>query len=230
MTDVVLVFLYLKKEGTMTLNTPKSKLDKIAWLNKQEEIAKFSKLQLQKFLYFYEMFQYVDGNDYDFSSLKAYKNGPVFSNFYGDITYREEEISDYLRSAKEDNTTNELNARTSKFLIETMTDSELSDLTHEFDMWKVHKDKISANVQQIPMSEEDITDDDIDLIEFIRSSEPAFKYEVLMVGDKRFVCSKEDFEHLSDKHLELLDSLSSREELMNPVYIELDTDGRLLID
>ena len=176
------------------------------------------------------MFQYVDGNDYDFSSLKAYKNGPVFSNFYGDITYREEEISDYLRSAKEDNTTNELNARTSKFLIETMTDSELSDLTHEFDMWKVHKDKISANVQQIPMNEEDITDDDIDLIEFIRSSEPAFKYEVLMVGDKRFVCSKEDFEHLSDKHLELLDSLSSREELMNPVYIELDTDGRLLID
>jgi len=174
----------------MTLNTPKSKLDKIAWLNKQEEIAKFSKLQLQKFLYFYEMFQYVDGNDYDFSSLKAYKNGPVFSNFYGDITYREEEISDYLRSAKEDNTTNELNARTSKFLIETMTDSELSDLTHEFDMWKVHKDKISANVQQIPMSEEDITDDDIDLIEFIRSSEPAFKYEVLMVGDKRFVCSR----------------------------------------
>ena len=230
MTDVVLVFLYLKKEGTMTINTPKSKLDKIAWLNKQEEIAKFSKLQLQKFLFFYEMFKYVDGNDYDFSSLKAYKNGPVFSNFYGDITYREEEISDYLRSAKEDNTTNELNARTSKFLIETMTDSELSDLTHEFDMWKVHKDKISAHVQQIPMNEEDITDDDIDLIEFIRSSEPAFKYEVLMVGDKRFVCSKEDFEHLSDKHLELLDSLSSREELMNPVYIELDTDGRLLID
>ena len=167
----------------MAINTSKSKLDKIAWLNKQEEIAKFSKLQLQKFLFFYEMFQYVDGNDYDFSSLKAYKNGPVFSNFYGDITYREEEVNDYLRSAKEDNTTNELNARTSKFLIETMTDSELSNLTHEFDMWKVHKDKISANVQQIPMSEKDITADDIDLIEFIRSSEPAFKYEVLMVGD-----------------------------------------------
>ena len=214
----------------MAINTSKSKLDKIAWLNKQEEIAKFSKLQLQKFLFFYEMFQYVDGNDYDFSSLKAYKNGPVFSNFYGDITYREEEVNDYLRSAKEDNTTNELNARTSKFLIETMTDSELSNLTHEFDMWKVHKDKISANVQQIPMSEKDITADDIDLIEFIRSSEPAFKYEVLMVGDKRFVCSNEDFEHLSDKHLELLDSLSSREELINPVYIELDKDGRLLID
>lgn len=214
----------------MAINTSKSKLDKIAWLNKQEEIAKFSKLQLQKFLFFYEMLQYVDGNDYDFSSLKAYKNGPVFSNFYGDITYREEEVNDYLRSAKEDNTTNELNARTSKFLIETMTDSELSDLTHEFDMWKVHKDKISANVQQIPMSEKDITADDIDLIEFIRSSEPDFKYEVLMVGDKRFVCSSEDFEHLSDKHLELLDSLSSREELINPVYIELDKDGRLLID
>ena len=75
------VFICNHKEENMVLNTSKSMLDKIAWLNKQEDITKFSKLQLQKFLFLYEMFQFVEKKDSDFTYLKAYKNGPVFSNF-----------------------------------------------------------------------------------------------------------------------------------------------------
>lgn len=214
----------------MAINSTKSRLDKIAWLNRQEEIAKFSKLQLQKFLFFYEMFQYADGKTYDFSSLKAYKNGPVFSNFYGDITYREAEVDEYLSNMEDEITIDECNAKISKFIIETMTDSELSSLTHEFDMWKVHHSKILANEQQIPMSANDITEEDKELLDFIKFSAPTYDYEVLRLGDKRFIFTTEDFKLLTDKHLELLDSLSSSEELINPVYIELDTNGRLLID
>lgn len=34
-----------------------------------------------------------------------------------------------------------------------MTDTELSQLTHEFDMWKVHQSEIDSEVQHIPMDE-----------------------------------------------------------------------------
>ena len=56
----VLMFFCNHKEETMGLNTSTSMLDKIAWLHQQEDIAKFSKLQLQKFLFLYEMFQFAE--------------------------------------------------------------------------------------------------------------------------------------------------------------------------
>ena len=225
-----LCFFCNDKEETMVLNTSTSMLDKIAWLNQQEDIAKFSKLQLQKFLFLYEMFQFAEKKDSDFTCLKAYKNGPVFSNFYGDITYRKDEIQEYLKQKKCDFNIDENNARISQFIINTLTDSELSDLTHQFHMWSTHKEKIDVGQKQIPMSKEDITDDDIEILNLLKSSEPDFDYEILRIGQKNFVFSKEDFMNLNEEHLELLDSLSTNEELLNPVYVEVESNGRLVID
>lgn len=224
------VFICNHKEENMVLNTSKSMLDKIAWLNKQEDITKFSKLQLQKFLFLYEMFQFVEKKDSDFTYLKAYKNGPVFSNFYGDITYREAEVQDYLKQKQCDFDIDESNARISQFIINTLTDSELSDLTHQFKMWSTHKEEIDAGKKQIPMSEKDITDDDIEILDLLKSSEPDYDYEILRINQKNFVFSKEDFMNLNEEHLELLDSLSTNEELLNPVYVEVESSGRLVID
>lgn len=137
------VFCNDKKE-TMVLNTSTSMLDKIVWLHQQEDIAKFSKLQLQKFLFLYEMFQFAEKKDSDFTFLKAYKNSPVFSNFYGDITCRKDEIQEYLKQKQCDFDIDENNARISQFIINTMTDSELSELTHQFNMWSTHKEEIDA--------------------------------------------------------------------------------------
>lgn len=224
------VFLCNDKEETMVLNTSNSMLDKIAWLNQQEDIAKFSKLQLQKFLFLYEMFQFAEKKDSDFSYLKAYKNGPVFSNFYGDITYRKDEIQEYLKQKQHDFDIDEDNARISQFIVNTLTDSELSDLTHQFKMWSTHKEEIDAGKKQIPMSEKDITDDDIEILDLLKSSEPDYDYEILRIDQKNFVFSKEDFMNLNEEHLELLDSLSTNEELLNPVYVEVESSGRLVID
>ena len=224
------VFLCNDKEETMVLNTSNSMLDKIAWLNKQEDIAKFSKLQLQKFLFLYEMFQFAEKKDSDFSYLKAYKNGPVFSNFYGDITYRKDEIQEYLKQKQHDFDIDEDNARISQFIVNTLTDSELSDLTHQFKMWSTHKEEIDAGKKQIPMSEKDITDDDIAILDLLKSSEPDYGYEILRIDQKNFVFSKEDFMNLNEEHLELLDSLSTNEELLNPVYVEVESSVRLVID
>lgn len=80
------------------------------------------------------------------------------------------------------------------------------------------------------MSKEDITDDDIAILELLKSSELDYGYEILRIGQKNFVFSKEDFEKLNEEHLELLDSLSTNEELLNPVYVEVESNGRLVID
>ena len=122
------------------------------------------------------------------------------------------------------------NARTSKFLIETLTDPELSRLSHEFNFWNTHSKEISQNKKQIEMDEKDITQGDVDLIKLIKISEPEYKYKIVEIGDKRFIFSEEDLIKLSESHLELLEILSVDDELLNPVYINVDSEGRLLID
>lgn len=97
-------------------------------------------------------------------------------------------------------------------------------------MWSTHKEEIDAGKKQIPMSEKDITDDDIEILDLLKSSEPDYDYEILRIDQKNFVFSKEDFMNLNEEHLELLDSLSTNEELLNPVYVEVESSGRLVID
>lgn len=217
----------------MSINTSDSRIKKVAWLNNHQDISSYSKLQLQKFLFFYEMFQFAESKEYDFSSLKAYKNGPVFSNFYGDITYREDEVLDSIKRFSDEldcGDIDEENALTSKFLIETLTDSELSSLSHEFNFWNTHNKEISENIKHIDMKERDITQEDIDLVQLIKIPEPEYNYKIIKIANKRFIVSEEDFSKLSENHLELLDILSVDDELLNPVYIKVDCEGRLLID
>lgn len=214
----------------MTLNTSSTRLDKIAWLHKQEAITKFSKFQLQKFLFLYEIFQYVDEKDYDFSSLKAYRNGPVFSDFHGDAVYRETELVDYLNKVRHEITIDETNAKVSKFLVETLTDTELSKLTYELDMWKIHQNNKTATIKASPMHEKDITSEDKELLQMVKTFEVPYDYKILKLGEKRFLFSQEDFERLNDNHLILLDSLSSEDNLSSPVYVEVTPDGRLVVD
>ena len=45
-----------------------------------------------------------------------------------------------------------------------------------------------------------------------------------------FVFSKEDSVKLTEEHFDTLMLLSERETLHNPVYVDIDSEGRLLID
>lgn len=53
------------------------------WLMEHHEIEYNTPLKLQKFLLFYEAFTKVSGETPDFSHLRGYKKGPVFSNVWG---------------------------------------------------------------------------------------------------------------------------------------------------
>ena len=69
------------------------KLTLSAWLKVHREAEYNTPLKLQKFLFFYEAFSKVVGDaKTDFDHLRWYKNGPVFSNVFGDYTKERSEF------------------------------------------------------------------------------------------------------------------------------------------
>lgn len=213
------------------LYTSQNHLDALAWLNSTKSIKTLTNLQVQKFLYFYEMFQKVADKDYTLDSLKAYVNGPVFSKVYGDMVHNETEFINELEKIDPKHIDCE-NAEESLFLIESMTDTELSELTHVFDMWKSKRDKIDNGIKQIPIYEGDITEKDLDILSQLSFSRPEEfkKYHVIVMQDKRFVVSKEDYSALTEEHYNTMEVLSNNKNLLNPVYIKIEEDGGLLVD
>ena len=65
------------------------------WLQKHDAPAYCSPLRLQKYLFLYEAFSKVAQDHADFSRLKGYKRGPVFSPVWEDYT-KNRNISDIV--------------------------------------------------------------------------------------------------------------------------------------
>lgn len=78
------------------LNTNIRKMGLCAWFMKHHTMEFFSSLKLQKFLFFYESYSFAMNDDVDMSYLTGYKNGPVFTDVYGDYTYRYSEFKNHL--------------------------------------------------------------------------------------------------------------------------------------
>lgn len=62
------------------------------WLKNNYYSAYETPIKLQKFLFFYESFSKVRDQIVDFSYLKGYKKGPVFSQVWGDYTKERDEF------------------------------------------------------------------------------------------------------------------------------------------
>ncbi|HJF30397.1 MAG TPA: hypothetical protein K8V56_01295 [Sporosarcina psychrophila] len=214
------------------MNSSEDRLTKAAWFKSHTETFSASPLKLQKFLFFYEMFAKVEQEEYDLSYLRAYPNGPVFSNTYGDLRYNQTEFFAALDSVKDFSIIREKIARAALMLVNTFTDTEISDLTHRLDLWKSKEELIQKGQRCITIFESDITDKDVDTIsslydEYAYLSNQGFK--VFSMLEKIFIISPEDFNELTEQHHEIIELLSQDRNLDNPVYLELD-DGVLLID
>lgn len=131
-------------------------------------------LKLQKFLFFYEVFSKMGGEDCDFEYLRAYPNGPVFSNVYGDYIYHSPAFFPAVQSVPVESVAgiNEGRAKLSGFLVKILTEKELSDLTHEFDAWKVHQPAINRGVKNISITENDYSQDEYLILQTLREMYP----------------------------------------------------------
>lgn len=210
------------------------KLTISGWLKKYDHISYEIPLKLQKFLFFYESASKVYGNEYDFRKLRGYKNGPVFSQVWGDYT-KERPLFDEKVTISYDEKKSEfidpVLANKIDFFIKTCTEEELSGITHSMNIWKSKSGRILSGEYQVDLEEKDFTDEDTELIknivsayseDFISSS------EVLPIKDKIFILPKNYA--ISPTQMDVLQELANESSLENPVYVTMDKTGRLLVD
>lgn len=202
-------------------------------LNQNEDYN--SPLKLQKFLFFYEIISKIEDDSYDLKALRGYANGPVFGDVYGDYTHRKSEFSEDIEKFYQISASmvNAERAKIIGFLVNILSENELSDLTHQFNIWSAKEDQIGLGIQHVSLSENDLTQKDISLmfklanmysIEYINS------VDVLWCIDKCFIISKENSNRLTEEHKKILLELALEESLLSPVYLTLSEDEVLLVD
>lgn len=217
------------------INSNPRKLRLSGWLKENGSSEYNSPLKLQKFLLFYEMFSKIEGDEADFSSLKGYKKGPVFSNVWGDYTHEKTAFDTESQNAYQNgrDKINQSRAEKSHFLVTILNLEELSSLTHELNIWKSKEARIMSGEQQVSLKESDFNDNDEKIIKLLEEMYPAslIKNSRIIQTDRHsFIFSKKDATRLTAKHFDILCTLSNDEQLENPVYADIDEEGRLIID
>jgi len=216
------------------LNSSKRKQALAGWLKAKDSQEFAEPLKLQKFLFFYEVVSKIENVEYDLTKLKGYAAGPVFSDVYGDYRYNKELFNQAIILTLEENEVviDEDIATFCLFLIQTQTSEELSELTHELDIWKSKAEMIEWGEYQVSLHESNLSEADVEYIKRWRDLHPKNYLDtvkVVKMDKKRFVLPKEDYHHLTNTHYDTLQKLDKIDRLVNPVYVEIDVDGGLLV-
>nr|WP_319218556.1 hypothetical protein [uncultured Trichococcus sp.] len=218
------------------LNTNSRRLAIVAWLKDNAPEEFYKSLKVQKFLFFYESFSKIIDSEYSFEYLKGYKNGPVFSEVYGDYTYRNDELVSTIESMDGDSIISKINldiAKKARFLVQILSEEELSELTHSYNVWSSKEEKINNGVKQVDLFEQDFDENDDFLTESLLtmySEEFIDENTILNIENTKFVLSNQDYSVLTEIQKSILQNLADNENLENPVYVTIDEEGVLLID
>lgn len=204
------------------------------WLKENHSHEFSSSLKLQKFLFFYEILSKIENDECELDSLKGYMNGPVFSDVYGDYTYRTDEFEADVETAYQHaSNVDEDIAKFTGFLVSILNQEELSEITHELNIWKSKEELISSGAKQVPLLEKDFTKEDEDLLYSLRAMYPTEyidSVQVIEISGKSFVISKEDVKKLTEDQERVFITLADDDSLENPVYVSVSEDGVVLID
>ena len=217
------------------LHSNKRKLQLSGWLMKNGQEEYSSALKFQKFLFFYEAFTQIDGETPDWSSLKGYRNGPVFGTVLGDYTHERSSFDAMARQEYEASPEqiSESRAIKSKFITQIMSERELSDLTHKLNIWKAKKDRIAAGERQVELCESDLDESDervLRTLEHMYSLEFINNSHIIKMDTHYFLFNKDNVPKITVEHYDTLSVLADSGELSNPIYVEIDDEGRLLVD
>ena len=224
-----------ERKGDRMINSNNRKLCLSGWLKHNNEQEYNTPLKLQKFLLLYEVFSKVAGESTDFSHLKGYKRGSVFSHVWGDYT---KERMAFDVAAEECYTCrkadiNESRAKKCAFIVSTLSEKELSELTHKMNIWKSKENRIMRGEYQVALSERDFNQEDIELVSLLENMYPIEMIDesrIVSIDNHYFIFNKADVSRLTEAHFDILSTLVESEELYNPIYVEMDEEGRLLID
>lgn len=207
------------------------------WLKKHHEREFSSPIKFQKFLFFYETLSILEKDKYELNKLRGWKQGPVFSDVWGDYNYRNEE---FVKDAKKtySNNKKKINndrAELSSFLVSIMTTSELSDLTHEFNIWKAKENEINSNnnKKNILLHIKDFNKHDTEMLLTLKKAYPINYINSVKIREesgKIFILKKSDIEKLNENSEYAFLALSKENSLKNPAYVSVSDEGVLLVD
>ena len=205
------------------------------WLKKYHEKEFFLSLKLQKFLFFYETLSKMENDVVEFSKLKGYINGPVFSDVYGDYIHERDNFINQVEKDFNNNTelVNITRAKFAGFLISILNEDDLSRFTHEFNIWRVKENDINHGVKNVSLHEKDFSEKDAELLTSIKNMYPINyidSVKVIEISGKSFIIDKEDMLKLTDESESVFISLANESTLQNPVYISISDDGVVLVD
>lgn len=212
------------------------KLALSGWLRNTAYAEYCTSLKLQKFLFFYEAFSKVEGADSDFSGLKGWKRGPVFSAVWGDYTkepclFAEKAVEAYF---SHNQLVNIERAAICKFIVSAFNQRELSDITHAMDIWGRKKSRIESGEHQVELDESDFTENDEGIIINLKSAFPidfVRNSTIINIDAKSFIFHNHDSEKLTEAHYDALYQIvESGTCSENPIYVSLDDSGVMNID
>jgi hypothetical protein len=193
----------------------------------------FSNTQLQKFLFFYELFSKIDGDRYELDGLKGYKNGPVFSSVFGDVRYDETFRAECGKMfPTRASMVNEPRAKLSDFLVKSLG-NRLSEFTHMLNIWAVKRTEIESGGRNIPLSEDDFTEHDAAVMRDIERAYPESYIDSVAthnISGKTFVFFKADADRITPAVYEALSEVAFDPDFDSPVYISFSETGELLLD
>ena len=191
---------HLIYESSNMIDSNERKLSLSDWLKKNHCTSYKSPLKLQTFLLLYEALTKV-------AAEQTYNKNAESIN-----TQRAEKCA---------------------FIVGTMTEKELSDLTHQMNLWKSKENRIMSGEYQVDLDKSDFNSHDEKLIDTLDKMYPTDMIEnsaIVNLDKNYFVFSKSDSELLTEKHFNVLLTLAESEELHNPVFVDIDKEGRLLVD
>ena len=215
--------MYSAEEVRGMLNDRKKAL--INWANNRARAdgVFLPSLRLQKFLFFYECFSKVEGDEYSFENLKGYKRGPVFEDVYREIKQNEGNL--YISKY----TVNDERAVKALFLVLTLG-NELSEFTHHLDIWKTHEKTIIEDDLQVPLHDSDFSAHDTKVFKdiiYANSRQYIEQHKIIEVGGKSFVAPKEM--EIRENHYDAFYLAAIDPDFRNPVYVSI-IDGDLCLE
>ena len=204
------------------------------WLQEFDSPAFQDTFSMQMFLFFCEAFCRVQGEEYDFQDLWGNLHGPFFRTVWEDCARDRSTFDSAAGQAFHDLPhAVDLNlARQASFLPHILTRDELSDFTRALDLWRTKAGLITAD-QTVPLRDSDFSGEDQHRIRMLLQMYPISLIEnsvVMAVQGRRYIISREDSRKLTAQHQDTLSRVAADPELMNPVFVTIDEEGRLLLD
>ncbi len=196
-------------------------------------------VKLQKGLVFYELFSRLNSKRHDLSRMELYKEGPVFTQVYGDVHYRIDDLKNRIDSSSlNEEKINDVEAKKSLVLSSVYSADELSEMSHQFDFYRnnYHEHKSDGD-DSVMFKETMITrDDDVRLHHLFDMIDEKLLLEntiwssngMYFVINKSIKVLPNEFEKLENIALKNAD-LDNKDPyfLSNPVYVSRDQDGVL---